>query len=132
MVNEQRPLRLKGDFVRNKVFVEVEFGNAASVFRDLFKFQVASRAKVGEVAVLVVATERLGRMFDSGVATLEHARRLMPYLSIGIQMPIWICGIEPDDFDDIRNRYDEMLSVCEKNGVPCISFDDASSAPTAY
>ena len=31
---------LKGDFSKNGVFVEVEFGNAASLFRDLFKFQI--------------------------------------------------------------------------------------------
>jgi hypothetical protein len=132
LVAEGGSLRLKGDFVRNKVFVEVEFGNTASMFRDFFKFQVASRAGSGEVAVLVVATDRFARLFDSGVATFETARRLAPYLAIGLQMPIWICGIEPDDFSPIEARYGEMLKVCEANGVTCATYEEATRTRGPY
>jgi hypothetical protein len=122
------PLGLKGDFVRNSVFVEVEFGNAASLFRDLFKFQIANRARTGEVAVLVVATERFAKFFDSGVATLEGAQRLLPFMALGIQMPIWIVGIEPTDFAAIGDRYEEMRELCAQNGVPCHDFETALGA----
>lgn len=56
---------LRGDFVKNKVFVEVEFGNSASQFRDLFKFQIASRARSGDVAVIVLATKRVAKFFNN-------------------------------------------------------------------
>ena len=92
MAGPDTPLGLKGDFVRNGVFIEVEFGNVASMHRDFFKFQIANRSGAGAVGVLVVATDRFSRFFDSGVATFEIAERNRPFLAIGIQMPLWING----------------------------------------
>jgi hypothetical protein len=122
------PLSLRGDFVRNGVFVEVEFGNIASMFRDFFKFQIASRSGAGEVGVLVTATERLAKFFDSGVTTFEAARRYRPYLAIGVQMPVWIIGMEPSDFSEIGFRYEEMRLLCEENGLACHPFGLALGA----
>ena len=116
-------LYLRGDFVKERVFVEVEFGNSASLYRDLFKFQIASRSGVGEVGVLVVATAQLAKFFDSGVATFEQAASLLPYMRIGIQMPTWIIGIGPANWTPIRNRYDLMYRVAAENGVRCHPFD---------
>jgi hypothetical protein len=114
---------LRGDFAKEQVFVEVEFGNSASLYRDLFKFQIANRSNVGEAAVLVVATAQLAKFFDSGVATYEQAIGLLPYMRIGIQMPIWIVGIEPPSWDPIKTRYNEMFEVATANGVRCHPFD---------
>ncbi len=129
LVGGEAPLGLRGDFVRNRVFVEVEFGNTASIFRDVFKFQVANRSGAGDVGVVVVATERFARFFDSGVATFEGVQRLLPYFAVGIQMPIWIVGIEPVDFAAIGERYEEMRRLCEANGLPCHPWDVAFGAP---
>ena len=118
-------LGLRGDFYRRGVFVEVEFGNIASFYRDIFKFQIASRAKTGHVAVLVAASERLARFFDSGITTFEAASRYLPYLAIGIQMPICFIGIEPDSFDEIGERYEELRALCKEHGLECHPFGDA-------
>lgn len=120
---EASALGLKGDFVKNKVFVEVEFGNIASFFRDLFKFQIANRAGVGDVAVLVTAMDRMARFHDQGVTTFETVERLLPYMAIGIQMPIWVVGLEPADWTPIKIRYKEMQSICFDNDVECHAFD---------
>jgi hypothetical protein len=122
------PRKWKGDFYRNKVFVEVEFGNVASMYRDFFKFQIASRARVGDVAVLVVAKKRLAKFFDSGVASFEAAVRDLPFLKIGVQMPICLIGFEPKSYGDIESRYEEMRALCEENGVDCHPFDVAYGA----
>jgi hypothetical protein len=122
MAGADTPLGLKGDFHRNGVFVEVEFGNIASMHRDFFKFQIANRAGTGHVAVLIAATERLARFFDSGVATFEAAKRHLPYLAIGIQMPICFLGFEPNSFDEIGSRYEELRELCELNGLECHPF----------
>ena len=53
------PSGLLGDFAKGGIFVEVEFGNMASAFRDLFKFQIASRSGAGRLGVLVVASDRV-------------------------------------------------------------------------
>jgi hypothetical protein len=122
------PRKWKGDFVRNEVFVEVEFGNVASMYRDFFKFQIANRAREGQVAVLVVATQRLAKFFDSGVATYETALRDIPFLAVGIQMPVCFIGIEPSSFDEIGARYEEMRRLCEENGLECHTFETALGA----
>lgn len=130
MARPDTPLGLKGDFVRQGVFVEVEFGNVASMHRDFFKFQIANRAGAGAVGVLVVATDKLARFFDSGVATFEVADKSRPFLAIGVQMPIWIIGIEPDDFEfAIGPRYREMWALCNTHGVHCHSWEAAIGAP---
>lgn len=130
-VGGEAPLGLRGDFVRNRVFVEVEFGNAASIFRDVFKFQVANRSRAGDVGILIVATERFARFFDSGVASFEGVQRLLPYFAVGIQMPIWIVGIEPVDFGAVRERYEQMRRLCEANGLPCHPWHVAFGAATS-
>lgn len=115
-------IALRGDFAKAGVFIEVEFGNTASLYRDLFKFQIANRSNTGEVAVLIVATSGLARFFDSGVATFEHAVSLLPSMRIGIQMPIWIIGIEPPSWEKIQKRYDEMYEVATENSIDCHAF----------
>ena len=57
---EGKPIdtRLRGDFEKSGVFVEVEFGNVASYFRDLFKFHIAGTT-VREGRSDRVATMRL-------------------------------------------------------------------------
>jgi hypothetical protein len=131
MAGPDAPLGLRGDFVRNRVFVEVEFGNVASMHRDFFKFQVASRSGAGDVGVLVTATDRLAKFFDSGVTTFESAQRHRPYLAIGVQMPVWLIGMEPIDFSAIGHRYEEMRLLCEEHGVSCHEFGIALGAEIA-
>jgi hypothetical protein len=124
-------VRLRGDFEKNGVFVEVEFGNSASLFRDLFKFQVANREKRGEVGVLVTATRQLMKFHDSGVTTHELIDGLRPYLALSIQMPIWIVGLEPDTWSAIQDRYDEMYDVTTTNGEAAHPFSDIFGAAIA-
>lgn len=122
-ISNEALANLRGDFVKNKVFVEVEFGNSASQYRDLFKFQIASRARSGDVAVIVLATKKVARFFDSGVASYEQMIGLKDYLSIGIQMPIWIVGLDITNWSELRESYDEMYAVATENKVPCHQFD---------
>jgi hypothetical protein len=126
------PTYLQGDFAKQSVFVEVEFGNQASLFRDLFKFQIAGQTRAGDVGVLVVATDRMARFFDSGVATYEQALRLMPYMRIGLSLPTAIVGLDlaDGDWEVVGRRYGEMQAIAEANGVICRSFEDAWRAPS--
>lgn len=99
--------RLRGDFEKSGVFVEVEFGNVASYFRDLFKFHIAGTTGAAKVGVIVVARDSLARLFDQGQARFEQAISLLPYMRAGVQ----------------RGRYDEMKALVESNGEACLSFD---------
>ena len=115
--------RLRGDFEKSGVFVEVEFGNVASFYRDLFKFHIAGTTGAARVGVIVVATDALARLFDQGQARFEQAVSMLPYMRAGVQLPTAIVGIDVNDWDRTRTRYDEMQELVESNGEPCHSFD---------
>jgi hypothetical protein len=106
---------LKGDFEKGGVFVEVEFGNVASLYRDLFKFHIAGTTGAAEVGVIVVATAQLAAFFDQGQATWEQATSLLPYMRVGLQLPTAIVGIDVNDWSLIQARYVDMLAVLEAN-----------------
>jgi len=116
--------RLRGDFERSGVFVEVEFGNVASFYRDLFKFHIAGTTGAAKVGVIVVATDSLARLFDQGQARFEQAVSLLPYMRAGVQLPTAIVGLDVNDWSRIRNRYHEMQALVESNGEACHSFDE--------
>jgi Restriction endonuclease BglII len=115
---------LRGDFEKGGVFIEVEFGNAASLYRDLFKFHVAGASGVGEVAVIVAATQEFAAFFDSGVATYEMLTRLKPYMRVGVSIPTLIVGVTPTaaEWARIRRRYNEMKRECERRRLACHAF----------
>jgi hypothetical protein len=112
---------LVGDFVKNGIFVEVEFGNAASYFRDLLKFEIANKHHQADVAVLVCARKRTAEHFDSGTTTYESIRRnIEPYLSV-LRCPILFVGLDfrDDEANQLRGHYDAMYDVATANGVRC-------------
>jgi hypothetical protein len=114
--------RLRGDFEKSGVFVEVEFGNVASFYRDLFKFHIAGTTGAAKVGVIVVATDALARLFDQGQARFEQAVSMLPYMRAGVQLPTAIIGIDVNDWEPVRRRYEEMRALVESNGEPCHSF----------
>jgi hypothetical protein len=115
--------RLRGDFEKAGVFVEVEFGNVASFYRDLFKFHIAGTSGAAEVGVIVVATDRLARLFDQGQARFEQAVSMLPYMRAGVQLPTAIVGLDVNDWTTIRTRYEEMRTLVEANGEVCHPFE---------
>ena len=48
--------RLIGDFRKNLVFVEVQFGNSATLYRDFYKFQYGLQNGLLSLSVLIVPT----------------------------------------------------------------------------
>jgi hypothetical protein len=124
------PNGLLGDFAKGGIFVEVEFGNMASAFRDLFKFQIASRSGAGRLGILIVASDKVGRFFDQGVATYEQVTRLLPYMGIGLQLPTLVVGLDLNDWSAVKERYEEMRAVAEGRGLDCHPFDTVFGAPS--
>ena len=121
--------RLRGDFEKNGVFVEVEFGNVASLYRDLFKFHIAGTSGAAEVGIIVVATAQLAAFFDQGQATWETATGLLPYMRAGLQLPTAIVGLDVNDWSAIEARYDEMLAIVTANGETGHAFESVLREP---
>lgn len=119
--------RLRGDFEKSGVFVEVEFGNVASFYRDLFKFHIAGTTGAAQVGVIVVATDALARLFDQGQARFEQAVSMLPYMRAGVQLPTALIGLDVNDWSRVRDRYAEMQQLVESNGERCHSFEAVMS-----
>jgi len=120
---------LRGDFEKNGVFVEIEFGNVASLYRDLFKFHIAGTSGAAEVGIIVVATAQLAAFFDQGQATWEQATGLLPYMRAGLQLPTAIVGLDVNDWAPVEARYGEMLATLTANGETGHAFDAVLREP---
>jgi hypothetical protein len=92
--------KLKGDFLKNDVFVEIQFGNSATVFRDYYKFHMGLAKKLLSLAVLILPTNQYSFFPDrerasvSNMATFEYAWDHFEALTIPV--PILLIGLLPD------------------------------------
>ena len=102
---EKRPLlynnpRLIGDFQKDDVFVEIQFGNSATLYRDYYKFHYGLTHNLLSLAVLIVPCEPK-RFFPtrpasvSNMADFDLAYRYFKLLPIPI--PILLIGLLPDN-----------------------------------
>jgi hypothetical protein len=92
---------LKADFRKSfsdlSVQVEVQFGNMARWYSDIFKFQTAYSQGLVQAAISIVPMGSLGRRIDSNIAHYERALRELPSADLSITLPILLIGLEPDD-----------------------------------
>ena len=87
---------IAADYKKDRVQVEVQFGNMARWYTDVFKFQVSYSLGHIDVGVLVVPMQRFANTIDENVAYYERVVRELPYAKMSITLPIWIVGIEPE------------------------------------
>jgi hypothetical protein len=110
---------LRADFRKTfndlTIQTEVQFGNMARWYSDIFKFQTAYSQNLIQMGLSVVPTHSLAKRTDSNVAHFERAVRELPSAQLSITLPILLVGLEPDDstsivnvrecsFDDKENR----------------------------
>jgi hypothetical protein len=92
--------RLIGDAQKNDVFVEVQFGNSATLHRDYYKFHYGLTHNLLALAVLIVPTEPQ-KFFPtrpssvSNMAEFELANRYFKLLPIPV--PILLVGLLPEN-----------------------------------
>jgi len=90
--------RLIGDFRKNSVFVEIQFGNSATIYRDFYKFQYGHRNGLLSLSILIVPTNPMS-FFPSRVKSVSNiaeynlAKRYFTILQI--QVPTIIIGLLP-------------------------------------
>jgi len=94
-VTEDRVTGIKADYKKARVQVEVQFGNMARWYTDVFKFQVSYSLDLIDVGVLVVPTQAFANTIDENVAHYERVVRELPYAKMSLTLPIWVVGIAP-------------------------------------
>ena len=90
--------RLIGDFEKNDVFVEIQFGNSSTLYRDYYKFHYGLTHGLLSLAVLIVPTNPK-QFFPtrpdsvSNMAEFDLANRYFKLLPIPV--PILLLGLLP-------------------------------------
>lgn len=85
------------DFVKDRVFVEVQFGKYFAMFYDMAKFQYFFNENRADVGVEIVACHDLHAQMSSGVAygeqlvyDIERLKRHFP------AVPVWVILVDVD------------------------------------
>jgi hypothetical protein len=98
---------LKGDYKKGRLQVEVQFGNMARWYTDVFKFQLSYSLDEIDVAILVVPTQALANLIDENVAYFERVARELPWAKMSLTLPIWVVAVEPASYQPLRKCYEE-------------------------
>jgi hypothetical protein len=95
LVTNDGVTNIKADYKKGRVQVEVQFGNMARWYTDVFKFQVSYSLTLIDVGVLVVPMQSFAATIDENVAYYERVVRELPYAKMSLTLPILVLGIEP-------------------------------------
>ena len=92
--------KLIGDFGKGMAFVEVQFGNSATLYRDYYKFQYGLQKGLLSLAVLIVPDDEYEffptrRKSVNNMANFKLAERYCTVLPINV--PVWIIGLKPEN-----------------------------------
>jgi hypothetical protein len=94
-VTEDKKTGIKADYKKARIQVEVQFGNMARWYTDVFKFQVSYSLDLIDVGVLVVPMQAFADTIDENIAHYERVVRELPYAKMSLTLPIWVVGISP-------------------------------------
>ena len=89
---------LKGDFQKNDVFIEIQFGHSASLYRDYYKFHYGLTKSLLWLAILIVPTnpKDFFPTRPKSVSNMAEFSRAVKYLTLlPIPVPIVLYGLEP-------------------------------------
>ena len=87
------PSMLAADFNKNVIQVEVQFGNAARWYADVFKFLLSYSADDIEVGVLVVPMQTTARRIDENIISYERVLRELPHAKMAVTLPVLVIGV---------------------------------------
>ncbi len=102
---EKQPLlrispRLIGDFRKEMVFIEIQFGNSSALYRDYYKFQYGLANGLLSLAVLIVPTKPsdffpVRPRSVLNMAEYDLAQTCLTVLPINV--PVFLVGLLPEN-----------------------------------
>jgi hypothetical protein len=101
-----------------RIQAELQFGNMARWYSDIFKFQAAYSQNLIDLGLSVVPFQSLARRIDSNVVSFERARRELPAAVLSITLPILLIGIEPNEGTltvDVSQSQFQALAAITRN-----------------
>jgi len=102
---EQQPLlrvdpKLIGDFRKGLVFVEIQFGNSSTLYRDYYKFQYGLANGLLSLAILIVPTKPSGFFPTRPKSVLNMAEYNLAHACLTvlpINVPVLLVGLVPEN-----------------------------------
>jgi hypothetical protein len=112
---------LKADFKKSfdnlGIQSEIQFGNMARWYSDIFKFQTAYSQNMIDMGLSIVPFQKLANRIDSNVAYYERCIKELPSAKLSITLPILMIGINQDnktDIVDVSQTHFNNISKTEK------------------
>jgi hypothetical protein len=94
---------VKMDFLKDRVGIEIAFGNSSFIGLDLLKFQISSYSGLDkiDVGIYIVATknfqkkmiEKFGLNWMCSLS-YEKVRNYLPHFQSAIQVPLYVIGLD--------------------------------------
>jgi len=92
--------KLVGDFSKGLVFVEIQFGNSSTLYRDFYKFQYGLQNGLLSLAVLIVPDNEYS-FFPTRIESVQNMANfrlaMRNFTVLPINVPTWIIGLLPDE-----------------------------------
>ena len=112
---------LEADFKKTEkgigVQIEIQFGNMARWYSDLFKFQAAYSANMINLGVSIVPFKSLADRIDSNVTQFERCKRELPAADLSITLPILLIGLSAEDTETIDVSTSQFDGIKGPNGI---------------
>jgi hypothetical protein len=91
--------RLRSDFRKSRIEVEVQFGNVARYTYDVYKMAISLSLDKADVGLMVVCTKRFAEITGGNIAYFERAVRELHQSRMTLIVPLAVIAIEPDTWD---------------------------------
>ena len=93
--------RLRSDYRRSRIEVEVQFGNVARYAYDVYKMAISMSLDQVDVGIMVVCTKKFARITGGNIAYFERAVRELEKSRLTLIVPLVVVAIEPDAWDTV-------------------------------
>jgi Restriction endonuclease BglII len=119
--------QLRSDFRKDRIEVEVQFGNVARYAYDVYKMAISMAMAQADVGIQVVCTKKFAAITGGNIAYYERAVRelersrltlIVPLVVIGIEPEQWIIDTYPAEAEAPGVTADIINSARKKRGVP--------------
>lgn len=86
---------LRSDYRKDRIEVEVQFGNVARYTYDIYKMAISLARAQADVGLMVVPTKRFANNIGGNIAYFERAVRELTHSRLTLIVPLVVIGIEP-------------------------------------
>lgn len=87
---------LRSDFRKDRIEVEVQFGNVARYTYDIYKMAISLARQQADVGIIAVPTKRFAGIIGGNIAYLERAKRELIHSRLTLIVPLVVIGVEPE------------------------------------